>query len=306
MKVISPWIHTTELCNLRCKYCYVRGNAIMQKPVYSAMKSFLLNEQFEHIHLRFAGGEPLLVFKEWEEFAKQMLIDERVSVEILTNFREVPSEFWSFSEHNKVNVSVSIDGSGDKPLNREISNKLKRLKDPWILTTVTPDNINHLDLLAAFIGKNNYGWALTTDYFQKQQVPEDELLIKLIELLNTLKEFNYDFNKLTFNNCTIKHNFSGCKAGTEMIAIDCDGNIYQCQTLIGNKNKIIGNVFKGFKQTPIVKFGCQNCDIHKLICYGWCPLYHRANNFLCEIMKIFSIKLFECYKEVENAKRLSM
>lgn len=305
MKAISPWIHTTEKCNLKCKYCYVKGTSTMSKSIYDAMEVFLLDKQFEHIHLRFAGGEPLLVFDIWKGFAERMLKDERVSIEVLTNFQVVPNNFWNFADNKKVYVSVSIDNDKDiKPLTREMNYKLKKLREPWILTTLTENNIDNINLLASFVGMNNYGWALTTDYFWQHAVSFDKLLNKLVEILYILNEFNYDFTKITFNNCTIKSNFNGCKAGTEMIAIGCDGSIYQCQTLINKKNKIIGNIFDGYKPTPLAKFGCDKCEINQVTCYNWCPLYHKANDKLCDVMRIFSCELVKLAlkEEIKNAK----
>jgi len=304
MKAISPWIHTTEKCNLKCKYCYVKGNAVMQKEVYDAMETFLLDRPVKHIHLRFAGGEPLLVFDVWKNFAERMLKDNRVSIEVLSNFQQVPNEFWDFAARDKVYVSVSIDNDKTKPLSREIAHKLKRLNNPWVLTTLTEYNVDNLPLLAAFVGRHNYGWAITTDYFWKHTIPYEYLTDKLIETLYILKELKYDFTKMTFNNCTIKSNFVGCKAGSEMIAIGCDGAVYQCQTLIGKRGKTIGNVFNGYKPTPIVKFGCEKCELNQVTCYNWCPLYHKANDKLCEVIKSFSynlVKLNFMDKEVKNA-----
>ena len=43
MSWISPWIHTTDICNMNCHYCYVQGDSIMEKPVYDALESMLLN-----------------------------------------------------------------------------------------------------------------------------------------------------------------------------------------------------------------------------------------------------------------------
>ena len=49
MKFVSPWIHTTEKCNLRCHYCYVRGKAVMQPIVYHNLGEFLLKMPTDNI-----------------------------------------------------------------------------------------------------------------------------------------------------------------------------------------------------------------------------------------------------------------
>jgi len=299
MEFVSPWIHTTEKCNLRCHYCYVRGNAVMQPIIYHKLREMLLKLPTTKIHLRFAGGEPLLVFDIWQRFATSMLKYDSAKVEVLTNLVDVPRNFWAFAGLENVNISVSVDnGDKIKVLDKSISKKLKRLRNPWIMTTITEENIENLDILAAFIGLNNYGWCLTTDYFEKS-VPKWEILAnRLLEVLEILKQFNYDFTKISFNNASVKAGFSGCKIGNEMFAVAPDGNIYKCQTLIGSKN-IIGNVFTGYKISNVCeRKSCKDCSAYGL-CKGWCPLHYKTPNPICNVIKLFLNKVA---KEVQNAK----
>jgi radical SAM protein with 4Fe4S-binding SPASM domain len=299
MEFISPWIHTTDKCNLKCHYCYVKGNNVMGEEVYEALGKFLLNSPAKKRHLRFAGGEPLLVFDKWENFARKMLDNEGTSVEVLTNFISVPENFWKFSELSFVNVSVSVDnGKSIKVLDKSIANKIQRLKNPWILTTVTQENVDNLNVLAAFIGKNNYGWCITTDYFEKTMPHWAVLYQRMLEVIKILKEFDYDFARISFNNCSMNKNFSGCRAGDEMFAVAPDGKIYACQTLIGKNS--IGDVWKGYERKKIEKRNnCNSCEISE-ICSGWCPLYFKPeNNPVCDVIKMFSAKIM---KEIYNAK----
>jgi len=304
MDFLSPWIHTTERCNLRCHYCYVRGDAVMSPKVYGGLRWLLTRTKETPIHLRFAGGEPLLVFDMWEPFARWMLDYHRdVTAEVLTNFRVVPESFWKFAELPRVNVSVSIDnGDKVKVLDKEIVEKTARLKNPWIMTTITKENIEKLDTLAAFIGMNNYGWCLTTDYFEATTPPWEELAIKLLEVVEILKQFNYDFTRISFNNFSVKSGFSGCRAGDEMFTVACNGDIYKCQTLIG-KGKKIGDVWSGYKRTtPPVRKLCEECSIYGY-CKGWCPIYYKVPHPICNVIKLFAK---EVITEVANAERLPM
>ena len=299
MKFISPWIHTTEKCNLRCHYCYVRGNETMQPDIYETLGEFLLKAPTNNRHLRFAGGEPLLVFDIWEPFARSMLKHKGTTIEVLTNFYDVPRTFWKFTELENVNVSVSIDnGKKVKMLDRNMVKKVARLRNPWIMTTLTKENIKRFDIMAAFIGMNNYGWAITTDYFETTMPSWEDLAEVLLKTVRILKEFNYDFTKISFDNFSVKSGFSGCRAGDEMFAIACNGSIYKCQTLIGKPVRI-GDVYSGYKRTsPCVKTECKKCSIYGL-CKGWCPLYHKTPNPVCNVIKLFAN---EVIKEVKNAE----
>jgi radical SAM protein with 4Fe4S-binding SPASM domain len=260
----------------------------MTEEVYRALEQLLLNSGKRKIHLRFAGGEPLLVFDLWEPFALRMLEHKGTIVEVLTNFYDVPEKFWAFAERKNVSVSVSIDnGKKVKVLNRSIAEKLKRLRNPWIMTTLTEENIDIIDEMAAFIGMNNYGWAITTDYFDNGRISWEVLTNKLLEIADILREFGYDFTRISFNNCSVKSGFTGCRAGNEMLAVSCNGDIYRCQTQIGNGPKL-GNVFKGYKTIDILpRPECRNCNLNN-ICGGWCPLHYRIPNPICNAMKIFT------------------
>lgn len=298
MKFVSPWIHTTEKCNLRCHYCYVRGKAVMQPIVYHNLGELLLKMPTDNIHLRFAGGEPLLTFDIWKSFATSMLTRRTgVTVEVLTNLIDIPKGFWKFTELDNVNVSVSIDnGFKVKMLDKKIVEKTDRLRNPWIMTTVTKENFERLDVMAAFIGMNNYGWCLTTDYFEKTTPFWEELAVELLRTIKILKEFNYDFTRISFNNFSVKSGFSGCRAGDEMFAVACNGDIYKCQTLIG-KSARIGDVNRGYKPVPTpIRELCKECSIYGF-CKGWCPLYHKVPNPICDVIKLFAKEII---KEVNN------
>ena len=298
MDFVSPWIHTTNRCNLKCHYCYVKGNDVMGIDIYSALEKLLMGLPTNYRHLRFAGGEPTLTFPIWKQFAQDMLNRSGTSVEVLTNLITVPEDFWKFAETENVNVSISLDnGNTMKRLNKSIDKKLKRLRNPWIMTTITEENVNNLDTLAAFIGLNNYGWCITTDYFEKT-IPDMETLAEaVVQVLYILKEFDYDFTKISFNNFSIKSNFSGCRAGDEMFAVAPDGNIYTCQTQIGKTP--VGNVYDGYtRRIASCRIECGDCSISHL-CSGWCPIHHKIPNPICDVIKLFANYVI---KEVDHAE----
>lgn len=296
MNFISPWIHTTDRCNLACHYCYVKGDAVMSPAVHGALNIFLLNSAAEKIHLRYAGGEPLLVFDLWQFYAREMLEHDKVTVEVLTNLQEVPEKFWDFASLDNVNISVSLDGGGAKPLIKSIDDKIKRLRDPWIMTTITEDNVEHLDVLAAFIGMNNYGWCLTTDYFGKMEPDWEILTGAVMSIIDTLRHFDYDFRRISFNNFSMGSNFSGCRAGDEMFAVACNGDIFSCQTLIGSSSKI-GDVFNGYKRKSFCqRSACKECSLYGL-CTGWCPIHYKVPNPICNVIKFFANEIIKEVKE---------
>lgn len=288
MKFISPWIHTTDRCNLKCHYCYIKGNDVMKPEIYESLYALLLGAPTEARHLRFAGGEPTLVFYIWESFARRMLKHEGTLVEVLTNLVAPTPEFWKFAELDNVNISVSLDNSkSGKALTKGMSEKLRRLHDPWIMTTLTTENIESLDMLAAFIGMNNYGWAITTDYFGTTTPHWEMLAESLLSAVAILREFEYDLTKISFNNFSVKNTFSGCCAGNEMFAVAPNGNIYRCQTEIGKGPKI-GDVFNGYTAKSLcARAECKECNASDF-CTGWCPLHYKLPNPICNVIKLFA------------------
>lgn len=267
----SPWIHTTDSCNMKCEYCYVSGNSIMEKPVYDAILKLLPKEE---THIRIAGGEPLLVYSQWKDWCANWKL-----VEVLTNFRIIPDGYFNLS----VRTSVSIDGYGDKILDKEMKKNLSKLKDPWIMTTLY--KINELPSLALYIANNNYGWAISTDYFGKSKIEWEDLLLALHEVIQILKAKDYDFRHFNFNNLDFGGR-RGCRAGDEMFSINTDGTIYTCQTCHSDSQYVLGNVWDGFKQKycGIEYKECKECSIRGT-CTGWCPLYFKPERGLCSIMK---------------------
>jgi radical SAM protein with 4Fe4S-binding SPASM domain len=274
----------------------VKGDAVMSPGIHEALNDFLLDSTTENIHLRYAGGEPLLVFDIWDPYARALLEHDKVTVEVLTNLQEVPEKFWDFAAMDNVNISVSLDGAGAKPLTKSINDKLKRLRNPWIMTTITEDNVEDLDVLATFIGMNNYGWCLTTDYFGKTEPDWRILAGAVMSIIDTLRQFDYDFKRISFNNFSMGSNFSACRAGDEMFAVGCNGDIFSCQTLIGSSSKI-GDVFSGYQRKRIrQRSACQECSLYGL-CSGWCPIHYKIPNPICNVIKLFA---HEIIKEVKK------
>ena len=266
--MLSPWIHTTEKCQLKCPYCYVRGDGIMQQEVYNALGKMLPPDS----HLRIAGGEPLLVYGNWKEWATQWK-----SVEVLTNLRYVPDGYYDMGFH----TSVSVDGCGEKPLDKEIIKNISRLKTPWLMTTII--DLDALPILAEYVSKTNCGWAVSTDYWWQGTPAIDDLIVMMVEVVRILKRNNYNFQEFIFNNVDFSGR-GGCDAGGDMFAVNCNGDIYSCQTQF-NQATPIGDVFNGYVKKSCKKnhAECQDCCI-KGVCTGWCPLYFKPGD-LCDVYK---------------------
>ena len=75
---LSPWISTTNRCNLNCGYCFVKQSNIdmgegTYSTIFSYFKDLLDHQQIEFFRPRLAGGEPLLVFDKWKDSLEEIL-----------------------------------------------------------------------------------------------------------------------------------------------------------------------------------------------------------------------------------------
>mgnify|MGYP001259054070 FL=1 len=110
----------------------------------------------------------------------------------------------------------------------------------------------------------------------------------------------------------------GCGSGTEYLAVTPEGDLYPCHQFVGQKEFLLGNVFEGFNNNPVVrefrktnvytKPQCNSCWA-KFYCSGGCAANaYQFNKSIkipydigCELEK----KRVECalwikYKELEE------
>ena len=91
---------------------------------------------------------------------------------------------------------------------------------------------------------------------------------------------------------------AGCPAGRSYYAVDIDGDIYLCHSLVGFDEYKVGNIEdEGFSQNPIYDYGkypevCQQCEAN-MLCAGGCYFENvlgskdlfEPQKHVCEYMK---------------------
>ncbi len=121
-RVFNAWLHLTNACNLACPYCYIHKSSshmqghVSQKTL-DAIAATAQSGAVDRIHVRFAGGEPMLQFTEMQDFfaeasARCQAHGVQFSAAVLTNGTVVPDGAIAWLKANAVAVSVSIDGIG--------------------------------------------------------------------------------------------------------------------------------------------------------------------------------------------------
>ncbi len=125
---LAAWIHVTDRCTLRCRYCYLEHRRADMSPetavaVVRALFRSARRHGLERVALRFAGGEALLnapaieaALAEAEAQARRHRArtgrDVSVGLELLTNGTLFPAGLMRTLAERGACVMVSLDGLG--------------------------------------------------------------------------------------------------------------------------------------------------------------------------------------------------
>lgn len=318
-KYISPWIFTTNNCNLRCKYCYVkRKNDFMDDRTYRAINERFLNmideKKMDMVIYRLAGGEPLLAFDKWKLHIAYFLnyAGEKGFVSLITNLTILTDEMLNFMKTYDVGFGISLDSlkyskpfaDGSSSSSRVIKNidrliKHRGNKNLDISTVIDDKSFDDICDLAHWIADRDLNWGVYLDHFFCGEIDVKRIVGKMIEVINILDSYDYDIcNKFKFNNIKVNSKYEGCTAGEKLVTIGLDGWVYPCQTAIYGESvsSVFGNtdILDDFKKQKKYKLGynytvpkeCSSCSIID-ICGGGCKLHNKEKNknYTCDIMK---------------------
>ncbi len=318
-RYISPWIFTTNQCNLNCGYCYVkRDNTYMSLDTYDKINEIFINmlnnDETDTVIYRLAGGEPLLSFDRWKNPMQKFKDATKDSgfISVISNMTLLNDEMISFFKRNKVGFGISLDGySFSKPyftgetsskavmsnIDKLISSGITRNID--ISTVIDKQSFIDVEKLAQWIAERNLSWGIYLDHFFCGEINSDVIIEKMITIVDILQKYDYDlYNKLKFNNIKINHNYEGCTAGEKLITIDVNGSVFPCQTTIYEEPICsifdCKNIIDELKRQKKYKIGynhvlpneCVNCSISD-ICGGGCKINNKEinKNYTCDIMK---------------------
>jgi uncharacterized protein len=168
-------LSTTYNCNLRCKYCYVRGGDLpiemLDSKIAIRAVDFLLSKSLDEITIQFFGGEPTLNFnciKSIVDHLKHKKTKTKINYEISTNGLLI-EELLNFFLRNKFLFIVSLDGPKEiHNLQRPTRNKgtdsflatkktinliLQKTKKLKVRTTITSKSVEKMaDIVKYFSG----------------------------------------------------------------------------------------------------------------------------------------------------------
>lgn len=172
---IAVNLYPTLECNLSCNYCMVdkTKSAEMLMSINTTQTAIRKTNGYQHVHLGFVGGEPLLVGEKHFKDLYQAGVDvchsqmQRVSSGMITNGTLLTPEFIDWSREKNHYIFMSYDGKGKRhPHTKRMLPYIAEIQKQEsvysmsnaVIMVINDNNIDHLkeaidDFLAAGITK---------------------------------------------------------------------------------------------------------------------------------------------------------
>lgn len=282
IKFDVAYLHLTQKCNLACSYCYNKKNlnSINDLPTIEWIKIIdkLIAANFKT--LVFTGGECLLR-NDIEEIVSYA-VNKSLKVNILTNGTLLENHTQLLYLANKIIISLDALESDTNNITRKNSNQYDLLKilnniddkfkkKIFIRSVITNKNKDKVHEMKNII-KNQFGM----NYINTIFIPNNKSEIKLVPEIDCFKSELICENKFSSR-------IIGCGACQKEIAINANGDIYPCQSLIKpeffitnifnpywEKEVLDSKISRKFKKTSVMNINkCNKCPI-RFLCGGGC------------------------------------
>jgi uncharacterized protein len=267
---LSAWLHITDACNLRCKYCYLPhvredmpvsiGKSIIDEIVKSAS-----SQGISEIKLKYAGGEPLLRFgtvQQIHEYASESASRAQLRYRpvLLTNGVLVSDRIAEYLKETGFSTMVSLDewkpgtdsqrsdvkGNPTAEMSFAGALKLKSAGVPLsIAITLTSRNANGLPELVDHLLEHELRFSI--NFYRENDLSksfhdlrlDEELIIRAMESTMCLIERRIPKHSLLSGlidraNLGVSHN-KPCGAGDRYLVFDYRGEVSKCQMRMSEK-----------------------------------------------------------------------
>ncbi len=173
---LSAWIHVTDRCNLRCRYCYLPHKPLdMSLDTGIASLEAVFRSAVAHssdsVTLKYAGGEPLLRFglvQQLHRYSRLRGSQQNLDVQgvLLSNGTLITQEIASAIQDLELQLVVSLDGIGPandcqrlhrngegsfRDVENAISIVMRKGVVPVITITVSQRNAEHLSEIVSWV-----------------------------------------------------------------------------------------------------------------------------------------------------------
>lgn len=268
------------------------------------------------------------------EYAKRFkkITGKYIQIWLCTNGTYFDEEICRYLDNNNISIGVSLDGNKEtndqsridcsgkgtydivtselhKILNNE--NYSKKFKEIWALSVITPTsdmsdilshhkNMGFSSVQMKLVRSSKKQYSLSTDTLLEKYAKFAKWLLKTLDegieyLLLILNDNDY-FGKIIKRIILKEAYMYRCKAGRSKITICPNGDVYPCDSFVGNENYLLGNINTSFNPRSVCfhdvnhRNPCSDCSI-KYLCGGDCyynSMLHTGNHNapdkkMCEI-----------------------
>lgn len=337
------WVNVTNNCNLRCIHCHLSSGQKLQNEMSTREILKLINElrDIKTKELVFSGGEPLMR-DDFLDIVEHSYFQGFNRITLLTNGILIDDKIARKLSEFKVEVQVSLDGVR-KETHESIRGKgtfrstiegIRKLVDADVSSrismTLMKSNIDELEEMGKFIkelGVENLHFSVLQN---KGRAKEHQSMIGLkgediVEIIKRMTEFSSTTDINIDSEKTIRFKVEKlsrkdlCGAGSTLISIAADGNVYPCSGL-HDEEFLAGNIrdqslrdiwkesetFEKFRSLSLLDIeDCRNCEF-KYICGGGCHVekYHTYGRIDVPAVRCNAEKEIYSYllsKEIEKA-----
>lgn len=283
-RVFRMTLIMTEMCNLACKYCYVKDNPLaisyeVLDAVIERAEEILKNDPRIQLNIDIFGGEPLIELEKVKYFienSKRLYSKyNRVRVIIFTNAVLLTEDLVKYikdNDHVKFNFSldgckechdsarVFKDGSGSYDV---VRNNINMVADIFGYDrnqvggkfVISPLNMKYL-MQTCREGLNNGANRLSIA-LQRDDVWSEDDIVEYEKIITELAEFYiknidkglwYDIFSIPILDYKYKSR-RYCSSGDSHYAVAPNGDLYPCQRFYNNRSGYrIGTIFTGIDE----------------------------------------------------------
>jgi uncharacterized protein len=263
-QTLSAWLHVTNMCNLKCHYCYLdktkedmsadTGHQAVDAIFRSAVKN-----GFRDVRLKYAGGEASLHIQSvvaLHDYATQRAQEYGIplSANIISNGVVLSQSAIDQLKSRHISITISLDGLGgehdsQRPLlggkgsSRYVLRTIERLLAneiaPFISITVSRRNLDGLPELMRYILEHDLPFSL--NYYRHNEFSAhlmdlrfaDEQIIAAMRSVFAVIEEQLPVRSLLGSlldkaNVTAPHQHT-CGVGQNYLVIDQNGGVAKCQ-----------------------------------------------------------------------------
>lgn len=315
-QILTAWLHLTDRCNLHCAYCYLphactdMPHEISHAAITATFRSALYHN-YQEVKLKYAGGEPLLLFPliaDSHHYATKLANQYGIELTglILSNGTLLNAQMIENMLELDMRLSISLDGVGfPHNCQRGYANGKGSFDDvaraielalsygvvPYISITVSGRNAGGLPELMTWILERDLPFSF--NFYRENdlsathtdlQLEEERIIEGMLAAYNVI-ETNLPRHSLLESmadraNLATPH-LRACSVGHSYLVFDTQGRIAKCQMDIGRTITEVNDYI------PLTTIRESNDGIHNLTvdekpecrdcqwsywCTGGCPL----------------------------------